>query len=377
MKRPLPGGLDSGTFLRRHWQKKPLLVRGAFPGFVDPVSVRGVLALAAERDATARLVRHRAGRWSLEHGPFAPSLFKQLPHRNWTVLVQDTNYFSQAAARLLERFDFIPHARVDDLMVSYAAPGGTVGPHVDSYDVFLLQGRGSRRWQISRSRDHEFRPGLPLKILQRFVPDEEWVLESGDLLYLPPGVPHYGVALTECLTWSVGFRAPADRELMAAFLDFLHERLDPPGQYADPRAKPARHAGEIPSALARHIVRTAGRIRWSEAAAREFAGRYLSETKPQAVFAVPRRPLARARFVAKAERTGLALDARSRLLFSGSIFFMNGECLRAPPSAIERLRALADRRRLPGPLRAGAAFWDIAYPWYTQGFLHLEARSES
>ena len=249
--------------MRRHWQRQPLLLRGAFPGFEDPLAPREVLALAAHADAQSRLVRRRGSRWSVEHGPIPAARFKQLPRRGWTVLVQDTNHFSPQAARLLDCFDFIPHARTDDVMVSYAVPGGGVGPHVDSYDVFLLQGRGRRRWQISRQEDRSFVPGLPLRVLARFEPEREWTLEAGDMLYLPPGVAHHGVAETECLTWSIGFRAPTDEELVTGFLDFLRDRLAPPGQYADPGAAAARHAGEIPAAMLEHAVRALRQIRWA------------------------------------------------------------------------------------------------------------------
>ena len=340
--RPFLGGLGARAFLQRPWQKKALLIRGAFPAFDDPLAPEEVLRLAAHPDAMARLVRHRGSRWSLEHGPFSRARLARLPRRDWTLLVQDTNHFSARAARLLESFDFIPHARVDDLMVSYAVPGGTVGPHVDSYDVFLLQGHGRRRWQVSHQEDRRFEPALPLKILRRFVPESDWVLEPGDMLYLPPGVAHHGVAETECLTWSVGFRAPADRELVRGFLDFLHDRLDPGGQYADPGARPAKHAGAIPRSLLAHARRTLHAIRWSAADAGEFAGRFLSEPKAHVFFAAPRRPAPRARFVARAGREGLALDRRSRLLFSGTIFFLNGEAAAVPAPARPALRRLAD-----------------------------------
>src|SRR6185369_4677580 len=201
--------------MRRHWQRRPLLVRGAFAGFRDPLSPREVLALAGSRDAVSRLVRQRGSQWHVEHGPIPSSRFRQLPGRGWTVLVQDANHFSAKADRLLGAFDFIPHARIDDVMVSYAAPGGGVGPHVDSYDVFLLQGSGRRRWQISRQKDLAFVPGLDLRILERFEPEREFVLEAGDMLYLPPGVAHCGVAESECLTWSIGFRTPGDDEIVA------------------------------------------------------------------------------------------------------------------------------------------------------------------
>lgn len=356
-------------FMRRHWQRKPLLVRGAFPGFEDPLSPREVLALAGSDDASSRLVRHRGTSWTLEHGPFPASRFKQLPRRDWTVLVQDTNHFSRRADRLLAGFDFIPHARIDDVMVSYAVPGGSVGPHVDSYDVFLLQGHGQRRWQISGQKDHSFVPDLPLRILERFEPDEEWVLEAGDMLYLPPGIAHHGVAESECLTWSIGFRAPADGELAAGFLDYLRDRAAPQGHYADPGATPATHPGELPEALVKHAAEVLGRIRWNEAEVLEFAGRYFSEPKAEVYFRAPRPPLSRAQFAARAARRGLALDPKSRLLFSGTMFFINGETAAVPAPAQSWMRRLADEREISGPVKAPAAFWDIAHAWYLQGFL--------
>jgi 50S ribosomal protein L16 3-hydroxylase len=372
MTRKHPAALDVEAFMRRHWQRKPLLVRGAFPGFEDPLSPREVLALAGSDEAGSRLVRHRGASWTLEHGPFPSSRFKQLPRRDWTVLVQDTNHFSRRADRLLASFDFVPHARIDDVMVSYAVPGGSVGPHVDSYDVFLLQGHGRRRWQVSGQKDLSFVPGLPLKILERFEPDEEWVLEAGDMLYLPPGVAHHGVAESECLTWSIGFRAPADGELAAGFLDYLRDRVAPQGQYADPGAAPAAHAGELPEALVKHAGEVLARIRWSDAEVLEFAGRYLSEPKSEAFFTAPRRPLSRAQFAARAARRGLALDPKSRLLFSGTMFFINGEPAAVPAPAQSWLRRFADEREIAAPVKAPAAFWDIAHGWYLQGFVGLQ-----
>ena len=371
MTRKHPGGLDAAAFMRKHWQQEPLVVRGAFPRFADPLSPREVLALAATPEAASRLVRRRGAAWSLEHGPFPASRFKQLPRRDWTVLVQDTNHFSRRAARLLARFDFIPHARIDDVMVSYAVPGGSVGPHVDSYDVFLLQGHGRRRWQISSQKDHAFVPGPELKILERFVPEREWVLESGDMLYLPPGVAHHGVAESECLTWSIGFRAPTDAELVTAFLDFLRDRLEPPGQYRDPGETPARHPAEIPPRLVAHARRAMDAIRWTPQLVTEFTGGFLSDPKSHVFFSPPRRPLTRAQFEKRASRRGLTLDPRSRLLFSGTIFFLNGEEVAVAAKARAWLRRLADERTLAGPIKPGAEFWDAAHAWYLQGFVHV------
>jgi 50S ribosomal protein L16 3-hydroxylase len=255
--------------------------------------------------------------------------------------------------------------------VSYAVPGGGVGPHVDSYDVFLLQGRGRRRWRISRQRDHDFVPGLPLKILRRFEPEAEWTLEAGDMLYLPPGVAHEGVAESECLTWSIGFRAPTDAELVAGFLDFLRDRLSPPGQYGDAGAEPAAHPGEIPAAMQRHAQRVLGAIRWNARDVREFTGRFLTEPKPQVFFEPPARPLARAAFARQGARRGLALDPGSRLGFSGTMFFMNGEAITPPAAARASLRRLADARGLRAPVDAPPPFWEVAYGWYLQGLIHL------
>jgi 50S ribosomal protein L16 3-hydroxylase len=363
---------DVKRFMRAHWQREPLLVRGAFPGFADPLSPREVLALAGDSDASSRLVRRHGRSWSVEHGPFSIQRFKQLPRRDWTVLVQDTNRFSRKSESLLARFDFVPHVRIDDVMVSYAVPGGGVGPHVDSYDVFLLQGRGRRRWRISRQRDLAFVPGLPLKILERFVPDEEWTLEAGDMLYLPPGVAHDGVAESECLTWSIGFRAPSNADLVAGFLDFLRDRLEPGGHYGDAGASPARHAGAIPPALERHVGQVLRSIRWSARDVKEFTGRILTEPKSQVFFTPPARPLSRPAFVRRATGRGLALDPGSRLAFSGTIFFLNGEESAVPAAARATMRRLADARRLPAPLNAGAAFWDLAHAWYLEGTLHVE-----
>ena len=357
--------------MRRHWQREPLLLRGAFPQFQDPLSPRDVTRLAGSRDAVSRLVVRRGTQWSVEHGPIPAARFKQLPRRDWTVLVQDTNHFSAAAAALLESFDFVPHARVDDVMVSYAVPGGGVGPHVDSYDVFLLQGRGRRRWQVSRQDDHAFVPGLDLKVLRRFRAEDEWVLEAGDMLYLPPGVAHHGIAETECLTWSIGFRAPSDAEVAAGFLDYLHEQLDVAGRYGDPGTPPARNAGEIPPALVRHVGEALRRaLRWDAADVRDFAGRYLSEPKQNAFFTPPARPLSRAAFERRASRAGLELDPRARLLFSGTMLYMNGEAERMAARAAPGLRRLADERRLAGPIALPREFWDAAHAWYLQGFVH-------
>ena len=367
MRLQLLGGLSPRAFLRRYWQKRPLFVPRALPGFGGVIDKRALAALAVRDDVESRIVERHGKRRETRQGPFEKVT---LAKGHSTLLVSGVNLHLDAADALLRRFAFVPQARLDDVMVSYATPGGGVGPHVDSYDVFLLQGHGRRRWQISGQKDHSFVPGLDLKILERFAPEREMLLEAGDMLYLPPGVAHHGVAESECLTWSIGFRAPNDAELVAGFLDFLHERLEPRGQYGDAGEAPARHPGEIPARLLEHAERAMDAIGWTPAQVREFAGRFLSDPKAQVYFTAPRRALARAQFARRCAATGLALDARSRLLFSGTMFFLNGEVAPAPAKARTWLSRLADERRLEGAIEAPAEFWDLAHAWYLQGFLH-------
>lgn len=357
MKQPLLGGLSAKDFLRRHWQKKPLLVRGALPGFRG-VATRGELRrLAARPDVESRLIRRAGARWRVEHGPLACTTLQ----RNSTLLVQGVNLHLDAADRVLRCFSFLPQARLDDVMVSWAAPGGGVGPHFDSYDVFLLQGRGRRVWRLQRPRRWRLVPGAPLKLIEGFAPDEEILAEPGDLLYLPPGWGHDGAALDECFTCSIGLRAPQGEELAAAFLDFLHERGLPRADYRDPGLRPARRGAEIPRAMLAHAAATLARIRWRRADVGEFLGRHLSAPKPHVVFAPPARPLARAAF---RRRARVALDRRSQMLTLGERVYLNGERVPRSPAS----RALAERRRALVP----AAQADLFYAWYLAGYLHPE-----
>ncbi|MGE5338274.1 MAG: cupin domain-containing protein, partial [Gemmatimonadota bacterium] len=202
------GQLSVAEFMRRYWQRRPVLLRQVLPGLASPVSRERLLALAGSGEVESRLVTSFNGRWRLRHGPFDATDLPARSRENWTLLVQGVDLHDEAARALLDTFRFLPDARLDDLMASYATDGGGVGPHVDSYDVFLVQAQGRRRWRISRQRNLAPLPGLPLKILAKFAPAREWVLQPGDALYLPPGVAHEGVAIGECITCSVGFRAP-------------------------------------------------------------------------------------------------------------------------------------------------------------------------
>ncbi|MFV3307518.1 JmjC domain-containing protein [Pseudomonas sp. NY15181] len=232
----LLGGISAEEFLRDYWQKKPLLVRQAIPDFKSPLDPDELAGLALEEMIESRIVvEHGDSPWELRRGPFKEEAFKDLPERDWTLLVQAVDQFIPEVAELLEHFKFLPSWRIDDVMISYAAPGGGVGPHFDNYDVFLLQGHGHRRWKIGQTCDASS-PLLPhpdLRILAEFEESAEWVLEPGDMLYLPPRVAHYGIAEDDCMTYSVGFRAPSAAEVLTHFTDFLAQFLSDEERYSD------------------------------------------------------------------------------------------------------------------------------------------------
>ena len=248
-------GMPVTRFLAKHWQKKPLLIRQGIRGFRDPITPEELAGLACEDGVESRLVREKGGAhpWEVTWGPHPEERFRALPKRGWTLLVQETNRWVPAIADLLDGVAFLPSVRVDDVMVSFAAPGGSVGPHVDSYDVFLVQGKGKRRWRYDTkpTKNVRFVEGLDLRILERFTPDANEVLEAGDVLYVPPGFAHHGVAETDCLTYSIGFRSPSEGELRAAFAADRARLAS--ALLADPPLVPQDNAGAIPRALLERI----------------------------------------------------------------------------------------------------------------------------
>ena len=370
MRRAIFGGATARRFLSRYWQKRPLLVRQAIPGFRSFLSWDDLVALAVRDDVESRLVRRERGRWTLDHGPFRRRDLAALPARDWTLLVQSVNLHVADADALLRRFCFLPWARLDDVMVSYAAPGGGVGPHVDSYDVFLLQGHGHRRWRIGRQSDLALHPGLPLKILERFRPEHECVLLPGDMLYLPSEVAHDGVALEACSTYSIGFRAQSAQELATAFLDWLRDTLALEGCYHDPDLTVTREPARIGRQLLDYASATLARIDWDRRTIGRFLGVMLTEPKPMIAFAPPHRALSRRAFVSRAARAGLRLDSRAQLLYDATHLFVNGEALVPPAGARITLRRLANARGLaPGTIAPSTV--DLLYRWYRDGFLHV------
>lgn len=345
-------------------------MRGVFPGFDAPIGRDRLFQLARDPLVESRLVDTAGGRWSLRQGPFA-----RLPsgrRRGWTVLVQGVNLHDEAAYQLLERFRFVPDARLDDLMVSFASDGGGVGPHVDSYDVFLLQAAGRRRWRISRQRDLRFRDDVPLQLLENFRPTQEWELEPGDVLYLPPGVAHEGVAIGESLTYSIGFRAPTYQELLEPWLSDFAEDTRIVGRYSDPGIAATSKPGALPPALTSRIHAALSRARPTRADTERFLLRRLTEPKANVVFERPGRPLSLADFSARARRRGIGLDRRTRLMHSARAIGINGEWV-DPAAGMTALQRLADARELP-PAQASAApsaVWPLLHDWYRAGWLHF------
>ncbi|RVT51034.1 JmjC domain-containing protein [Rubrivivax albus] len=367
----LLGGLSPAQFMRRHWQKQPLLVRQAWPGVTPPLSRPALFALAAQDGIESRLVRRMGQTWSLRRGPLPRRALPPLQQPGWTLLVQGLDLHTPAAHAMLAPFAFVPHARLDDLMVSWASDGGGVGPHVDAYDVFLIQLHGRRRWRVAPPGDRTFVDGLPLRILQHFAPTQEWVLEPGDMLYLPPMWGHDGTAVGgDCMTASVGFRTPHRRELARELLlrlaDAVADADGPDPIYADRGQAAVADPGRIPPGYPAFASNALAAAFGGANALPRALGEVLSEPKPGVWFDPPART--------PAGHGALRLDARTRMLYDDRHVFVNGESWRAAGRDARLLRQLADARRLSAADRArlsgeAAAIVD---DWLDDGWLHEE-----
>lgn len=368
--RPLPllGGLSAQAFMRGYWQKRPLLVRQALPGTPPPLARAELLALACRVGSDARVVIGQGAQWEVRPGPLRRRDLPRVQQPQWTVLVHGADLHVAAARELLERFRFVPDARLDDLMISYASDGGGVGPHVDAYDVFLVQVHGQRRWRIGPVGQPRWVPGVPLKILQRFQAQHEWVLDPGDMLYLPPGWGHDGVAQGECMTCSVGFRASSAGEVAGAVLSRLAETCseslaDADARYTDPGLRPSGHPARIPNAMHRHAQRAVRQALAQPAEVARALGEWLSEPKATTWFEAPGGPWR--------PGAGLQLSARSRMLYDDHFVYLNGESFRAQGADRRLLEALADTRALSSAqCRAlSAQAQAVMAQWWQDGWL--------
>ena len=368
----LLGGLSPARFMRGYWQRRPLLVRQAWPAVQPPLARADLLALAASEDVESRLVARQGDAWTLRHGPLSRRALPPLRQPGWTLLVQGLDLHVPAARAMLERFRFVPDARLDDLMLSYATDQGGVGPHLDSYDVFLLQVHGRRRWRIARPGDGTLVEGLPLKILSRFEPEAEWLLEPGDMLYLPPRWAHDGVAEGECMTCSIGFRAPAGPELAADLLGRLSQAdaLEAHRLYRDPSQAATQTPARVPPALQAFAQREVGRAVRGRRAVDVALGESLTEPKAHVWFEPRQRPAL--------GRWGLRLDARSRMMYDDEHIYLNGDSFRASGRDRRLMRKLADQRSLSTAdvslLSAGAV--DTVHDWIESGWMHPDSSND-
>jgi 50S ribosomal protein L16 3-hydroxylase len=367
----LLGGLTPTQFLRDYWHKKPLLIRQAISDLSALPKPAELFALAADADVESRLVSSNAAQWAMQNGPF-----ETLPpthQENWTLLVQSVNLEHDAADALLRQFRFLPDARLDDLMISYASNGGGVGPHFDSYDVFLLQTHGQRRWRIGAQQDLSLIPDLPLKILHHFQPDQEFILEPGDMLYLPPQYAHDGVAIGECMTCSIGFRAPSYQELGDAFLQFMADSIDLPGRYADPDLQASNYPAQISSSMVKTISSELNKVKFTADDVLVFLGEYLSEPKHKVFFEAPSKPLSLAQFKKAAAVRGVRLSRKTQMLYYGDSIFINGESFQLQHADKATLIALANERYLDGSWfkLASKDVLEALHTWYQHGWLML------
>jgi len=373
---PLLGGLSAAQFMRQYWQKKPLLVRQAIPAMVPPIERGALFALAEREDVESRLIRHGKAGWTLRQGPLARRALPPLKQPAWTLLVQGVDLHHEGVHALLQQFRFLPDARLDDLMISYASDQGGVGAHFDSYDVFLLQAQGTRRWSIGRQSDLRLQEGVPLKILENFEPEQSFVLEPGDMLYLPPRYAHDGVAVgDDCMTCSIGLRSSASGELgadlLARMAQAYSEALEDAGpaelaRYRDPSQPAVDTPAAMPAALqafARKAVEAA--LRDPDAIDRAL-GESLTEPKANVWFGEGTD--------APDVLNQVALDRRTRMLYDARHLYINGESFRAGGADATLMRRLADRRAL-GPRelsRASEGARALLAEWCEAGWLHAE-----
>ncbi|MBI0416224.1 MAG: cupin domain-containing protein [Nitrosospira sp.] len=371
MKDNILGGLSYRTFLRDYWQKKPLLVRNALPNFQGPLTRDALINLACTEDAQSRLIIKENKKWQLKQGPFILKDFNSFSKKKWTLLVQDVNHFLPAARDLLLQFNFIPYSRLDDLMVSYAQKGAGIGPHFDSYDVFLLQGMGRKRWQISTQKDNDLIANIPLKILNNFDSEQEWVLEPGDMLYLPPGYAHNGVAEDECMTYSIGFRSASYQELITHFLFYLQDNIEVSGIYSDPNIALQFHPARINSSMIHQVKIILNKIKWGDKDIKHFLGIYLTEPKSHIFFKRTSDPMTQSKFMLHIEKKGLQLNLKSRMLCREKTIYLNGYVHKINTNTYPLLEKFADHQTLSKIKNLDNKMVTLLYQWYLDGYIEI------
>jgi 50S ribosomal protein L16 3-hydroxylase len=340
----ITGKLNTAVFLARYWQRRPLLIKGAFPAFKDPLTPEELAGLACEAEVDARLVFTKKKTWELKSGPFSERDFTSLPDKDWTLLVQAVDQWVPEVRDLLKSVAFIPNWRVDDVMISYATPNGGVGPHFDYYDVFLVQGLGSRIWKTGQrcgERDL-LRTGSGLKLLKEFHTEHEWLLEPGDVLYVPPGIAHWGISRDDSLCYSIGFRAPSLGDMLLGYGDFLADRIPADQRFTDPRRRQPLRSGEIDSASLQRARSMVKQALGDNAAFDRWFGCQMTEPKNAALIESPRKvPDLRK------DRPTLMLNPASRIAWQAQgnklLVFADGACIETVRNAalLKLVQALA------------------------------------
>lgn len=384
LKGPLEhlGGLTAAEFLRDYWQKKPLLIRNAFPDIIDLVDGDTLAGLALEESVESRFIQEKDNNeWRLEHGPFDEAFFEDMPASHWTLLVQAVDHYLPEVADILDGFAFIPRWRIDDVMVSYAADKGTVGPHSDYYDVFLIQGEGSREWQIGQPCDEttSLIPKLPLKILSHFEQAESWVLQPGDMLYLPPGLAHWGIAVGESITYSVGFRAASQGDMITDFAHYLSEKLPDHSRYSDPDLTPTSTPGLIDKASIERVKALLQEALAKPGATEDWLGEFLTQPKYEPSLEPCDPPFELKEIKALLNQGGdIRVDENTRCNYllnenGQHRFFINGNAIEQPAGTENLLMSLCDARHLTkSDLSNTELEWLLLTDLVNQGVVFIE-----
>lgn len=374
-KNHILGKTSVDTFLKKYWQKKPLLIRNAIENFQSPITEKDLFKIAQDEEAISRLIEYKKDLWQVKYGPFKKSDFLKKKNAPWTVLVQNINHHLSFANSFLNFFKFIPYARLDDLMVSYATKEGSVGPHFDSYDVFLFQAKGEREWRISEQKEFTLDKKSAIKIITNFKSKNSWVLKPGDMLYLPPNIGHWGISLSDdCLTYSIGFRAPDTFEIQSKFLDFIQDNLsvNKNDLYKDPNLKLQKNPAEINSSMINKIQQIVNQLRWNKNSINTFIGQLLTDPVETAIFQAPK-PISLEIFKKNLSKKTLELNPKTRMLFIKNSFYINGEFIDADKKYAAHLRQLANDRKISFKPTLGKkdlnALGIILLPLYLSGFI--------
>lgn len=384
MQLQLPSSLSVQDFLDQYWQKKSLLMRNAIRDYAFDLSPEELAGLACEQDVESRMVlQHDRNAWELHHGPFDEAVFAQLPETNWTLLVQDVDKYIPSIAALMRLFRFIPSWRFDDIMISYAVTGGSVGPHTDSYDVFLIQAQGRRRWQTgNKAQSDALLPDLPVRILKDFEAEDEWILEPGDMLYLPPGVAHWGIAADDaCMTWSIGLRTPSVSEMLGSYTQYLLDHVPETQHFHDPALSPQDSPSEIQTSAVDLVnVQLEAWLRNNDMKQRWF-GCFSTEIKEQLFIEPPEQTITAEQLLGKLQDHSTQRHPFSRYAWSEGkdeqlYLFVCGELFELPAESKSAIAQLCDdaksQRVLFEACQHSGVVLEAVTELFNQGWLTLE-----